>query len=414
MNEEKKSDPRLKIGEWVKRLFAIVFGLGFAWILLELLIRVAYPVFPYTIQAALREVQKTPFTEERILPQQIWQFDFSYQFISRAGVNNELQFPDPRVGFYVTTKNWLDPESHVGFRVPSADWEPRWPVDAVIVGDSFSFCYTEYNACWVQRLEDNHGMSVVNLGQVATGSMSHLNLLGTFGLPYQPRVIIWQWYGNDFNDDYGMAVMNGDIPPVEESAQQTEQTSIQLPDTAFTRWLERNSAVYWILLTAISSEKDLYKYERYIDSYQAGDSDFHFTFGRPYILKAFDMENPKNQIGLTLTQAAILKARDLLAENGISLILLLVPVKEEVYRHWTQEVMGVVQVDALSQGRRQMLEFCNAEGLLCLDTTSILTQSVEQEKHVYWPDDTHLNDLGNKLLADELWDFLSEERLLEK
>jgi hypothetical protein len=395
---------------WGKRLTAILIGITLAWILLELLLRIAYPIFPYTIQAALREVHLTPFTEQRILPGQIWQADDAYQFVSRAKVTDELQFPDPRVGFHISTKNWLDPNSHVGFRVPTADWEPRWPVDGVFVGDSFTFCYTEYSLCWVQRLADEHGMSVVNLGQVATGSMSHLNVLATFGLPYEPRFVVWQWYGNDFNDDYGMALQTGKV--TREDPPEPSPAAEQNRNSPLLRWLQRNSTVYWIFETATSSAEDRYKYERYVDPYRAKDDNVDITFGRPYILDAFDLSQPRNQLGLQLTQETLLKASDMLEERGMVLVVVLLPSKEEVYQRWTVESLGEAQLERLSQGRLQMGRFCDEHGLLCLDTTEALTDKADAGEYVFWADDTHLNGMGNQILASSVWDFLVAQLLV--
>ena len=411
--DQSQENERRKAGGWLKRIIAVFFGISLAWLMLELLMRVAFPLFPYTIQAALREVRRTPFTEERILPQQIWQEDIHYQLISRADVANEYQFPDPRVGFYVTTKNWLDPNSHVGFRVPSADWEPRWPVDAVIVGDSFTFCYTEYTDCWVQRLESEHGMSVVNLGQVATGSISHLNILTTFGLPHQPRMVIWQWYGNDFNDDYGMALMNDQISAVD--APEAPQLLPPAPPSPspLVKWLEKNSAVYWIMRTVTTPKPDLYKYQRFVDPHQVKDGEMVFSYGRPYTSKSSDLSAVKNQIGMGLSQNAILETRDLLASQDVQLVILLIPSKEEVYRRWTEPTLGAPQLSLLAQGRLEMVSFCQESALLCLDSTTALTAVAEQGTPVYLPYDTHLNVAGNQVITDELWRFLTEHQLTD-
>jgi hypothetical protein len=396
-------------GTWLKRLVAIFLGIGLAILVLEAVLRLAYPIFPYTIQAALRDVHLTPFTERRILPKQIWQSDGAYQLVSRANAVDEMQFPDTRVGFRVTTKNFLDPKSHVGFRVASYDWEPRWPVDAVVVGDSFSFCYTEYESCWVRRLESERGMSVVNLGQVATGSISRLNLLNTFGLPYEPAVVIWQWYGNDFNDDFGMFQMTSGM---EIEADPVARPARRLVGGQLGHWLETNSAVYWIAQTFASSREELYKYERFVDPYSVDDDGFTFTFGRPYILKAFDLDNENNQHGKALTQEILLKAKQDLDALGIHLVVVLIPSKEEVYERWTTAFLGVDRMRSLGEGRELMVDFCAEHALACLDTTGALRSSAERGMHVYWPDDTHLNVLGNALVADAVWHFLVDEELM--
>ena len=118
--------------EWIERIAALLFGLFFTVLALEVLIRVAYTALPVSLQVLLRDVQKAPWTAEHILPDPIWHADDAYQLVSEPNIDNEFHYPDPRIGFHISTKNWLDPNSRVGFRVPHIDWEPPWPIDAVI------------------------------------------------------------------------------------------------------------------------------------------------------------------------------------------------------------------------------------------------------------------------------------------
>ena len=81
---------------------------------------------------------------------------------------------------------------------------------------------------------------------------------------------------------------------------------------------------------------------------------------------------------------------------------------EEVYSRWTADELGTDGVEAISQGRLQTMEFCKEQGLSCFDATFALTAQAETGRAVYWPDDTHLNELGNQVLADVVWKFLAD------
>jgi hypothetical protein len=194
-----RSSPARIVREAAARVAVSGFGLLLGWLLLEILLRLGFSFLPYILQAPLREIYITPFSDKKLLPPAVIQNDDVYQIVTRNHVDNELQYFVPNVPLHVTTNNWLGENSHVGFRVPTVDWEPRWPVDAIFLGDSHTFCFTEYEACWVQILAETYGMSVVNMGQGATGNISHLHLLQKFGLLNEPRFVIWQWYGNDAN-----------------------------------------------------------------------------------------------------------------------------------------------------------------------------------------------------------------------
>ncbi len=376
---------------FIESLSLTLGGLLVGWLLLEIILRVGATAFPFTITAPMRDVNRHPFTSEKILPEQIWIDDDSYQLITPPGIDNEFQYPDPRIGLHVSTKNWLDAGSHVGFRVPDLAWEPAWPVDAVVVGDSFSFCYVEYQDCWIDLLATEHSISMVNLGLVATGSISHQNVLNTFGLPHDPKLVIWQWYGNDFNDDYGFTTLYG-----ENAAERKGEDSVP-PGL-----LRRNSAVASIVHAISQSRQGSQQYSRFIDPHAASIGDETIWFGRPYMQEAFSLNEQKNREGQALSERVIQGVQESLTADGIELMIVLMPTKEEVYATWTADVLGAGVLDEISQGRLEMLEFCVQNRLTCLDMTPTLTDQANVGNLVYHAQDTHLNSLGNKIVADKL------------
>ena len=376
---------------YIEPVYLSAGGLFVAWLLIEVILRIGATALPFTITAPMRDVNRHPLTNNRILPEQIWFDDDSYQLITPPNIDNEFHFPDPRIGLNISTKNWLDPNSKVGFRVPNLEWEPTWPVDIVVVGDSFTFCYVEYKDCWVNHLANEHGYSTVNLGLVATGSISHQNVLNTFGLPHSPKVVIWQWYGNDFNDDYGFTTLYGE-DAVERKGE----------DAVPPGWLRRNSAVVSIIYAFLQAQQGSSQYTQFIDPYTAAIGEDLVWFGRPYIQEAYSLESEKNLEGVQLTKQAILDSKLRLESEGIELIVLLIPSKEEVYRTWTADILPDGSLEELSAGRFEMLKFCNAEELTCIDVTQTLTDQANIGNLVYHAQDTHLNEAGNKVLADKV------------
>lgn len=381
---------------------AILFGILLAWMLVEVGLRLFFNQIPYTLQVPLRHVRVSPFQHERILPTQAWNDDRGFQKVIAPGLVDEMKYPDPRIGFRVTTSNWLM-ESHVGFRVDSADYTPTWPVDAVVVGDSFSFCYTDYADCWVPLLTEQADLSIVNLGMVATGSVSHLEVLKAFGLPHEPRFVIWQWYGNDFNDDYGLAVLREEIAATESDPR---QLTTMLPD-----WLTTYSGIGAIAQAVLNDRTT--DFETFSDPYVVEVGDELLWFGRNYTLTAHDVSLDKNQIGRTHTEEAILEAQTILADADVELIIVLIPTKEEVYHAQTEQHLGSTTLDALTQGRTEMLAFCATHQLHCFDTTPTFTASAEQNDLLYWSEDTHLNPAGNRHLTTSIHQFLKDMNLIE-
>jgi hypothetical protein len=389
---------------WLMRAAAILFGVLMAYLVIEALFRVQVVAYnlPENLQAVLRDVRAVPWADGRIVPPSLLRPDNYFGTAVRPGAVDDRQLANTGVQFNVTTLNWLDPNSHMGFRVDRPEWQPRWPVDAVIVGDSFSFCFVEWPDCFSEVLARDHNLSIVNLGVPATGSVGHQRVLDTFGLPYEPRIVIWQWYGNDFNDDYDLAVLSGEVkgpPPAPANR--------VYPDQPLARWLYEHSAIYALARTvALIPNPDNIPRNRI----QQGSLDLYY--GQQDTFNNFSFEGEPVQSGWPMSQQAILAARDQLAGGGSQLVIVLVPAKEETYQPLLEPALGGDWFSQVSEGRHKMLEFCQQEDLLCLDLTDELSRFAEQGEQVYWPTDIHLNARGNQIAADAIWRFIEEHGLL--
>ncbi|RPI98222.1 MAG: hypothetical protein EHM39_08370, partial [Chloroflexi bacterium] len=129
---------------WVGRLGGIVFGVLFAWLLAEVMLRLFFFSLPPRLQLVLNHVHKTPFTEGKLLPDPIWQSDREYLTITRP-VRDHEQFGSAEVRFSVTTESLWG--SRAAFRTRQELVDQH--VDAIAVGDSFTFCFTDEADCWV-------------------------------------------------------------------------------------------------------------------------------------------------------------------------------------------------------------------------------------------------------------------------
>ena len=153
----------------------------------------------------IQHVRRVPWKEEHLIP--VLPFIGSREFHARIppGLKNyRVHWGDASFTFN-TVAPWEGATE--GFRTNP----PEWPMDIVAVGDSFTFCWTAFEDCWVERLHVDFGWHVMNFGVPGTGSMAHRNVLGVYGPPMEPKIVIWQWYGNDYEDDYDFAGMRGEI-----------------------------------------------------------------------------------------------------------------------------------------------------------------------------------------------------------
>ncbi|MCS6869911.1 MAG: hypothetical protein RML95_14995 [Anaerolineae bacterium] len=384
----------------LSRLAVVSISIIFALLLLEIGVRLLYSNLPSSLQIALRFVHQTPFTEARLAPLPLWREDSTFQTVVAPEVRDVEQIGSLSVRFRVSTYAWWN--GHVGFRTPPPE---DGHVKAVALGDSHTFCFTNDQDCWVNLLSARIGVPIANLGQPVTGSESHARRYYSFvanpmlGLR-QPRLVLWQFFGNDYNDDYGLAVLNGtaQTPPI--------LTSPAAPESPLVTWLRQYSAVF-ALLDALRRTDDP-QMTLFVDPYRASHGQIDITFGRRYLAEAFDMRQARNREGEQLSQAAILRTRSLVEANGGKFVVILMPTKEEVYRHLTEPYLGAAYLDQLAEPRLRLLAFCAAQQLTCLDLTSALTKRALQGQQLFFRDDIHLNALGNQAVAEIIADFLAQ------
>lgn len=381
------------------KILAAAFGMCMAVLIAEIGLRAVFGSLSPNLQIALRDVRRHPFTDERLAPPPLWSADSRYQTIVRPGAVDSLQAGSPTVLFKVTSYAWWG--RHIGFRSPP-------PTDGttqvVAVGDSHTFCFTELADCWTSQLSGLLGKRVDNLGQPVTGSTSHARIYEDFianlksaGLQ-QPETVIWQFYGNDYNDDYGLyALENGIVPTGSD-------TPSAAPDNS---WFADNSALY-ALISAVTRPSQA-GVEQFIDPYTRTQGRVTIHFGQTYLRDAFDMSAERNLTGESFTHDAILKTRDTVAGNGGRFIILLIPTKEEVYAALTEPDLGAARLEVLREPTDRMLQFCAAQNLNCIDALPVLQAAIRQYPDVlfYFPTDPHLTSAGNEIIARTLADALS-------
>ncbi|MEO0597684.1 MAG: hypothetical protein AAF126_16360 [Chloroflexota bacterium] len=378
----------------------ILINLLVVAVLLEILLRVFAPSLPGTVGITARYVTTgQPYQQEWT---QAWQQNPDHYWILRTDVNDALQYGSPTVSFRMSTVELWE-GAGIGFRTDPVDYF----MDAVVVGDSFGMCFTERADCWVDQLATQTGLGIVNLSQPVTGTTSHYRILQDFGVPLladnaQP-LVIWQFFGNDFNDDYGLAVFRGDI----ES--QEEETST---DATNTRPISALFAVGQTLFTGNivgvpDSEALFVKPHRAIIN-----EDEVLRFGGTYELQALDMSREINQIGLDYSRIAFQEAQTIVDDMNGTLLVVIIPTREEVYRATTAPIMGEDNVDTLQSARDTMLSLCDEFALTCFDAyDALVTATQTSDTLLYYSDDMHLNAVGNAVLADALASYLVENDL---
>ena len=389
------------------RLGLVGFGLMLALLIAELGIRLLYSSLPQNLQIALRDVYVSPFTDQRLAPPPLWQSDRDYLTIVRPDAVDLLQAGSPTVIFPVTSYAWWG--GRVGFRSPQPT---DGNVQAVALGDSHTFCFTRVEDCWVTKLAQTTNLPISNLGQPVTGSLGHARLYVDFvakpdlGLK-QPKLVLWQFYGNDYNDDFGLAALNG----TNQTPQPSTVVNSNLADQSdLQRWLRQHSVVYAVLDALTRHDVGV---DMFVDPFRVIDQGVDIFFGQSYIRDSFDVTLPRNLEGESLSHTAILATRALVEKNGGSFVIILMPTKEEVYHRLTAPKLGQSDLDSLAQTRLRLLSFCADQHLTCFDLLPGLQSAADQHQQLFFPTDPHLNAAGNALVATLVDSFLRGQGLLK-
>ncbi len=392
----------------------VIINLVVVAILLELLLRVAVPSLPDRLKRPAERILAG--SEQPINRMEIMQTVGEHNVVMRPDLQNYQYAASKDIVFHVTTNPLLG--SSFGFRNRPLDYEPQ----IAVVGDSFTFCFTEYEDCWVQRLEDIASMGVVNLGQGATGGVSHYNMLKNHAVQIEPPIVLWQFFGNDFDEDYQLRVLEGQIPridylsPREISAQEADDRA-QADVPAWVTWLRGNSLAFALTeLTFFNEAPYVNSFERafFAEAHTAQIRDGVVGFGQVYEQVALDMTDPRKIAGYPHTKQAYMEAQTLVEGWGGQMVVILIPVRELVYESLTAPLLGQETMQIFYDNHQAMLDLCDELALTCFDALPVFMEYAQQGELLYYTEDMHLNPRGNEILAEAIFGYLEHNDLLQK
>lgn len=253
---------------------------------------------------------------------------------------------------------------------------------AAVIGDSYASCASiAMKACWVELLEQKTGRDFANLGVVGYSPQQEKRMLTRYGLPLQPKLVLWVFFPNDLNDAWRFDQFG--------SGAAHEGRFWQNPVKS---WLAHNSVVY--------NMGAFFWYNRALFSNlaQAGESNVPRDSNLVWWLTYTDLSVPEVAAGFALTQQEVLKARqETLAQNSAAkFVVIIFPYREQVYAPAALQP----RLDQLNQA---LADFCRQQNLTCVDLTSALREKANQEPEpIYYRKDIHLNRRGNEIAAELL------------
>jgi hypothetical protein len=301
----------------------------------------------------------------------------------------------------------LGGDAAAAYQIPRSDMTPyQWDVkydhngfrneldlkqaDIIVIGDSIVEGLTVSNSQLMTSLLSNlQGKLVANLGQSAYGPQQELVVLKRFGLPLQPRTVVWMFFeGNDLSDVIGYWDALRHPPSFWRSF--------------FARSFTRNVLKEVRGLSAPPAKLTGVKHSAVLHTSTGDKLTVYFGYSSNSLSK--DDLSALDETVRTLTIAHLL-----CAAQGARLMVVFVPDKFRVFRRFCQfpeasECRNWGINDLPERLQKAVGSISSEVGFL--DLTPNLVNGVKTEGLPYYPDDEHWSPQGHKIAAEAINSYL--------
>ncbi len=297
---------------------------------------------------------------------------------------------------------------HIGFRDDGINGISGAPY-AVAVGDSFTEGMgVGMSETWVELLENRSGRDIVNMGISGYSSPQLVRMLTKYGMRLKPKLVLYVFNYTDLIDS---AVWQARLEhsELEPHSSQAENAGI----AALKEFLHEHSVVYELLqylfgMGTYSEHAQPFATVRYNDAHL---SLVFFTKTRwMELLKPDSFE--KYRRDWEVTQEAILESNAVARSKGATLVVIITPMKEQIYWDYLKPHLADHQQYDVNQPNRLVADFCELHNIHYLDLTPVLTQKAQRNEQLYFPTDAHWTEKGHEVITDMVFEYLHTHDLL--
>ena len=353
----------------------VLFGAVVAILTLELGARLLPSgLLPSTVQSIVEEREARQRSNDPYLPDpKLW-------YVIKPGTDFIFKHPDQ--DFRMKT-NLNFPGA--GFRGGTLGGPP-W---GVAVGDSFTFGLgVNQEATWIAQLANLSRHDIINLGVPGWGPQQYTRTLEQYGLRLKPKIVFYGLFSNDVGNVTRFAKDDGHF----------NRFSLR-------QFLRLNSITFNLFRNLRRTKISVKDIEL------AGVG---LRFSSESLQSRVSSDSKRFPQGWPLTRQQIETAYNESQRSNATFVLLYFPSKEEVYWKAIKEKSKSLEPldDRIDQLRKTTMEFCHSRGFFCIDLTPALKRRAEQGEKVYFSADSHWNDAGNRIVADEIYKQLVEKNIL--
>ncbi len=281
------------------------------------------------------------------------------------------------------------------------------PVDVLAVGDSMVFgSLVKEQELWTTHLSRQTGLVVLNLGVPAQApcGYNHMLKVALERLAARPSIVLYTLFANDFAEPSCSSM------PDEKLFiwRKTYQDSLGLRLRMMREWLLQHSVSYQLLKNLLTLGHVQWGGYFTPVPFENGRSDFLFapvSYWRPQI----DLGIPEVAEGFARTFGKIQQATALCERAGATLVVVLMPFKEQVYVPWlvAQGALPPETYDASYDVLYDtLLGRTHGMGVPTVDLRPDFREAARRGARLYWRVDGHLTPAGHELVATVLTDTL--------
>ena len=323
-----------------------------------------------------------------------------------------------------------------GFRNTTA----REQFDIAALGDSFTDALTvPAQASWPARLEQRLGVRVQNYGNAGFGPQQELLVLQDFAIRHRPkRVVLAYFAGNDIFDaerfdrrQRGIAADQTLGWPIKNVYSRADTWFVTSAFAASAGWVAGGPQPFVLSAEEHAADGPIQArrpFDRGLFSVEVNGRLLQWAFMPPYLnTMNFSERELRGRTGWTLTRDAISKMNEVSRAAGAEFVVMFLPFKSQVYWPLLERSLSPeelhralafylegngrpIDVELMRRNRlvqnALLRDFCAQAGIPFLDTTPVLQARVDAGENVYFPDESHLNETGQALVADALAGFL--------
>jgi len=361
--------------KFLQNVALVFFGFVFAVIVLEFVPRLMPRRFlPPVLRSTVDEIDARVHSTDPYLP------DSNLWYVIKPGTDFIFKHPD--ADFRMKT-NLNFPNA--GFRGGTRGG----PVWGVAVGDSFTFGLgVNQEATWIAQLAQLSGREIMNLGVPGWGPQQYTRTLEQYGFGLKPKVVLYGLFSNDVGNVTRFARDEGHF---NQFSMRQFMRAHSITFNVFRRLRRAKAAIEDVQLPEVG-----------------------LSFSSTNLKSRVLADRRRFAEGWPLTQQQIETAyRDSQRANA-AFVLLYFPSKEEVYWEPIKEKAKSLEPldDLIDQLRKTAITFCQSRQFLCIDLTAVLKNRAHAGEKVYFSVDSHWNEAGNRVVAEEIYKQLHKQKVL--